>query len=77
MVKKLYRSKDDAKISGVCGGIGKYLNIDSTIIRIIWIVIVFASGILPGVVAYIVGAAIIPQEPDGDPWSNGDAGGNI
>ena len=62
MQKKLYRSKADQKISGVCGGLAKYLGIDSTIVRLIWAMLVFCAG--TGVVAYIVCALVIPEEPD-------------
>ena len=62
MEKKLYRSKTDKKLAGVCGGIAKYLNIDVTIIRLIWaIVSVFAGA---GLSAYLVCALVIPEEPD-------------
>ena len=62
MEKKLYRSKTDKKLAGVCGGIAKYLNIDVTIIRLIWaIVSVFAGA---GLIAYLVCALVIPEEPD-------------
>ena len=62
MEKKLYRSKTEKKIAGVCGGIAKYLNIDVTIIRLIWaIVSVFAGA---GLIAYLVCALVIPEEPD-------------
>ncbi|MGN0528732.1 MAG: PspC domain-containing protein [Eubacterium sp.] len=61
MDKKLYKSLTDRKISGVCGGIAQYFNIDSTIIRLIWALAVFCFGC--GIVAYIVCALVIPDEP--------------
>ena len=62
-MKKLYRSKSDCKIAGVCGGVAEYLNVDATVIRVIWaIASVFA---FVGVVAYIACALIIPEKPDG------------
>lgn len=61
MKKKLYRSTQDRKISGVCGGVAAYLNVDSTVVRVIWAVLsLFAFA---GIVAYLVCALIIPEEP--------------
>ena len=61
MEKKLYRSRTDKKIAGVCGGLAKYVNVDTTIVRLIWaLVAVFGAGIL----IYIVCALVIPEEPD-------------
>lgn len=62
--KRLYRSRDERMISGVCGGIGKYFNVDPTLIRLLFVIFAFAGG--PGLVAYIVLAIIVPQEPVGD-----------
>ena len=61
--KRLYRSRDDRMISGVCGGIAKYFNVDPTLIRLLFVVFALAGG--PGVVAYIVLAIIVPEEPVG------------
>ncbi len=61
MKKRLYRSRADRRIAGVCGGIADYLAVDPTIIRIIWVLFAIAGG--PGVVLYIILAAIIPEEP--------------
>lgn len=62
-IKKLYRSKSDRKIAGVCGGLGVYLNADSTIIRAIFVLMALFSGI--GIILYIALAIITPQ--DGEP----------
>ncbi|HIT63579.1 MAG TPA: PspC domain-containing protein [Candidatus Ventrimonas merdavium] len=60
--RKLYRSNTDRMLCGVCGGIGEYLNIDPTLIRLIWAVLA-CSG--TGILVYILAAVIIPQEPAG------------
>ena len=62
MCKKLYRSRTDKQLAGVCGGLGKYFDIDPTIIRLAWVVSVFCAG--GGVIAYILAMIIVPQEPD-------------
>ena len=62
MQKKLYRSKSDRVIAGVCAGVAEYLNIDVTVVRVLWaIASVFAAA---GIVAYIVCALVIPEKPD-------------
>ena len=60
MQKKLYRSANDKKIAGVCGGLAKYLNVDPTVIRVIWALIALGGA---GILAYIVCALVIPEEP--------------
>jgi len=61
MQKRLYRSKENRMLGGVCGGIAEYFNIDPTIVRLIWAfaAIVWGSGIL----AYIIGWIVIPERP--------------
>ncbi len=61
--KKLYRSTTDNKLAGVCGGIAEYLDIDSTILRLIWILVVVFTGFVPGILVYIVAAIIMPVAP--------------
>lgn len=60
--KKLYKSNVDKKIDGVCAGIGQYFGIDPTIIRLIWIFLVFCVG--TGVLAYIVCSLVMSRNPD-------------
>lgn len=60
MNKKLYRSRRNVVIGGVCGGIGEYFDIDPVLVRIIWLFAVF-SGI--GVLAYFLCWVVIPQKP--------------
>ncbi|WP_288314104.1 PspC domain-containing protein [uncultured Eubacterium sp.] len=61
MSKKLYKSTTDRKLCGVCAGIANYLNIDPTVVRLLWALITFVGG--AGVIAYIVCALVIPDEP--------------
>ena len=62
MEKKLYKSRSDKKICGVFGGLAKYLEVDPAIVRIIGGILVLFTGV--GLVAYIVGALVIPFEPE-------------
>ncbi|QCX34150.1 PspC domain-containing protein [Caloramator sp. E03] len=60
MNKKLYRSRTDRMIAGVCGGIAKYFDIDPTFVRLFWVFITLLGG--SGVLAYIICAIVIPNE---------------
>ena len=62
MSKKIYLSKTDKKILGVCGGIGEYLEIDPTIVRIVFILFSLAYG--SGILAYFLLYLIIPKSPE-------------
>ncbi len=66
MNKRLTRSSTDKKIAGVCGGLGEYFGIDSTLIRIAWVALVFIFG--TGLALYILCALIIPSDTEVDPW---------
>lgn len=58
-MKRLYRSRKNRMICGVCGGIGEYLNVDPTVIRLLVLLLGFTGM---GLVAYIVAAVIMPEE---------------
>ena len=60
--KRLYRSRDVRILAGVCGGLGKYLGVDPTIVRLLWILLILVSAGV-GIILYIVAAIIIPEEP--------------
>ena len=61
MNKKLYRNIQDKKIAGVCSGLADYLNIDPTIIRLIWALVALSGA---GILAYLIAALIIPEKPN-------------
>ena len=60
MNKRLFKSRNERKIFGVCGGIAEYFNIDPTVVRVAWVIaaLIFGSGIL----AYIIAALIMPEQ---------------
>lgn len=60
-VKRLYRSRRDRMIAGVCGGIGEYLDIDPTIVRLLFVSGAFLGG--PGLLVYFVMMLVVPEEP--------------
>lgn len=59
--KKLYRSKHDKKIMGVCGGLGEYFGIDSTLVRLVLVAMIFFAG--TGLLAYFIIGLVIPENP--------------
>lgn len=59
--KKLYKSRDNRMISGVCAGIAEYFNMDPTIIRLGWVLFSLLGG--SGVLGYIIAAIVIPEYP--------------
>ncbi len=64
MHTKLYRSRTNSMIAGVCGGLGEYLNLDPAILRIVAVLLIFAKGI--GVLAYVVAWVIVPRRPEAE-----------
>ena len=64
MAERLYRSPDDRMISGVAGGLAEMLDIDPSIIRIVWAVLIVVTGGL-ALLVYIVMAIVVPERPVG------------
>ncbi|MBO7226999.1 MAG: PspC domain-containing protein [Bacteroidales bacterium] len=62
MLKKLYRSRTDRKICGVCGGLAEYLNVDATIVRLVCVVASILTAVILGLLLYFVAALIIPEK---------------
>ena len=58
-VKRLYRSRNERMIAGICGGIAEYFKVDPTLIRLAWIIFVFMGG--SGILAYLIAWIIIPE----------------
>lgn len=70
MNKRLYRSKKNKIIGGVCGGIAEYLDIDPTVIRVIYVILTVFTGFILGIIAYLLLWLIIPREPEKLPPAN-------
>ncbi len=68
MSKKLYRSEDDRMIAGVCGGLAEYFNIDSSIVRLIFVLIVLYGG--SGILVYLIFWIVLPVKSSVDLSSN-------
>ncbi len=60
---RLMRSRYNRKVAGVCAGLSEHVDMDASLIRILWVFLTFASGFFPGVVAYVLAWIIIPEEP--------------
>lgn len=61
-MKKLYLSKTDKKIAGVCGGLAEFFNVDSTIIRLGVIFLSLITALIPSLLTYIIAILIIPSK---------------
>jgi phage shock protein C len=59
--RKLYRSRTDRKLAGVCGGLAQYFNLDATLIRVLFLVLAVLGG--SGLVLYLAMWIIVPNEP--------------
>ena len=59
--RRLYRSRSDRMVGGVAAGLGEYLNIDATIVRLLFVFFALAGG--PGLLVYIVMLLVVPEEP--------------
>jgi phage shock protein C len=63
--RRLTRSTADAKIAGVCGGLAEYFGVDSTPIRLLWVILsILCGAVIGGVIAYLVAWVIIPRRSD-------------
>ena len=59
--RKLYRSRTNRKLAGVCGGLAQYFNTDPTLIRVLFVVLALLGG--PGLVIYLLMWILVPEEP--------------
>lgn len=62
-MKRLYLSSTDKKVGGVCGGIAEYLELDSTVVRLVTVILALVSAVIPLVIGYCVAWMIIPTRP--------------
>jgi phage shock protein C len=60
-IRKLYRSRTNRQVAGVCGGLAEHFNMDATLIRVLFVVLAVLGG--SGIIIYIAMWIIVPQEP--------------
>lgn len=63
MEKKLYKIEEGKKLAGVCGGIAEYLNIDPTLVRLIWALVTLCTAGV-GLIGYLICAVIMPNKSE-------------
>jgi phage shock protein PspC (stress-responsive transcriptional regulator) len=61
-MKKLIRSKNDRKLAGVLGGLAKYLGMDATLLRVIFVILLFPTGVMPLIITYFVLTFLMQNE---------------
>ena len=61
VTKRLMRPREGRKVAGVCAGFANYFDLDATLVRLVWLVIVIFGG--TGLLAYIIGWIVMPEEP--------------
>ena len=61
--ERLYRSREHVIVAGVLGGIAEHLEVDPILVRLIFLLATFVTGLGPGIVIYIIAALVIPQRP--------------
>jgi phage shock protein C len=62
--KRLVRPRAERKIAGVCAGLAEYFDLDVTLVRVLWLIVTFFSGIIPGIIGYVVAWIVMPEEPE-------------
>jgi phage shock protein C len=62
MEKRLYRSRTNRTVAGILGGLGEYLNIDPTVLRVIFIILLIATAFFPCILGYFIAYFVIPEE---------------
>jgi phage shock protein C len=63
--KKLYRSRTDRMLAGICGGIAQYLGFDSSMVRLAFLLLLLVTGVFPFAILYVIGIYVIPMAPEG------------
>lgn len=62
-VRRLYRKRTNRVVAGLLGGLGDYMGIDPVLLRLIGVIVIIFTGIIPGLIAYLLGAIVVPLEP--------------
>lgn len=65
MTKRLYRSEENRVFAGIIGGVGEYFSVDPVLLRIAWLAVTVFTGVVPGVVVYLLSIFVIPAAHEG------------
>ena len=65
MTKRLYRSRTNKVLAGICGGLGEYFDVDPVLIRLLYLFTTILTGVAPGIIAYIIAIFVVPEAPLG------------
>ncbi len=65
--KRLMRSQQERIIAGVCGGLAKYINVDATIVRVLFVILTVFTAVLPGILIYLIMWIIVPKDKEDIP----------
>ncbi|MEJ2441498.1 MAG: PspC domain-containing protein [Patescibacteria group bacterium] len=60
--KKLYRSRENKVLAGIIGGLGEYLDVDPTFLRLVWLFVFISTGMFPGLLVYLIAIFIVPKK---------------
>ena len=63
-MKRLYRSDSNKVFAGIFGGLGEYFEVDPVMLRLGFVFLVICTAFVPGIIAYILAAFIVPKKPD-------------
>lgn len=61
-MKKLYRSETNKVFAGIIGGIGEYFDVDPVLLRVLWLLILASTGIIPGLIVYLIAIFVVPKK---------------
>lgn len=64
--KRLYRKQEDKVLAGICAGLGDYFSIDPVVLRLVYLILSVLTGVIPGVIVYIIAIYIVPKQPKAD-----------
>lgn len=61
--RKIYRVREGRTFAGLCAGLGEYLEVDPVFVRLLWVIGTCVTGVVPGLLAYVVGWIVVPERP--------------
>lgn len=62
-MRRIYRETDESLVAGVCSGLGRYLDVDPVLVRLVWAVVTLFTGGVPGALSYAAAWILVPKRP--------------